>query len=128
MEKTAAKQLSPLALAFLGDAVFELYVREKLLLQGNAPAQQLHRKAVGYVCARAQSKAVEEIAGLLSPDEERVYRRGRNAHSRPPKNADVADYRRATGLEALFGYLHLCGETDRARDLFQVIWGDPPKE
>ncbi len=128
MEKTAAKQLSPLALAFLGDAVFELYVREKLLLQGNAPAQQLHRKAVGYVCARAQSKAVEEIAGLLSPDEESVYRRGRNAHSRPPKNADVADYRRATGLEALFGYLHLCGETDRARDLFQVIWGDPPKE
>ena len=85
MEKTAAKQLSPLALAFLGDAVFELYVREKLLLQGNAPAQQLHRKAVGYVCARAQSKAVEEIAGLLSPDEESVYRRGRNAHSRPPK-------------------------------------------
>lgn len=128
MEKTAAKQLSPLALAFLGDAVFGLYVREKLLLQGNAPAQQLHRKAVGYVCARAQSKAVEEIAGLLSPDEESVYRRGRNAHSRPPKNADVADYRRATGLEALFGYLHLCGETDRARDLFQVIWGDSPKE
>ena len=128
MEKTAAKQLSPLALAFLGDAVFELYVREKLLLQGNAPAQQLHRKAVGYVCALAQSKSVEEIAGLLSPDEESVYRRGRNAHSRPPKNADVADYRRATGLEALFGYLHLCGETDRARDLFQVIWGDSPKE
>ena len=128
MEKTAAKQLSPLALAFLGDAVFELYVREKLLLQGNARAQQHHRKAVGYVCARAQSKAVEEIAGLLSPDEESVYRRGRNAHSRPPKNADVADYRRATGLEALFGYLHLCGETGRARDLFQVIWGDPPKE
>ena len=128
MEKTAAKQLSPLALAFLGDAVFGLYVREKILLQGNAPAQQLHRKAVGYVCARAQSKAVEEIAGLLSPDEESVYRRGRNAHSRPPKNADVADYRRATGLEALFGYLHLCGETDRARDLFQVIWGDSPKE
>ena len=113
MEKTAAKQLSPLALAFLGAAVFEMYVREKLLLQGNAPAQQLHRKAVGYVCARAQSKAVEEIAGLLSPDEESVYRRGRNAHSRP---------------EALFGYLHLCGETDRARDLFQVIWGDSPKE
>lgn len=128
MEKAAARQMSPLALAFLGDAVFELYVREKLLLQGNAPAQQLHRKAVGYVCARAQSKAVEEIAGLLSPDEESVYRRGRNAHSRPPKNADVADYRRATGLEALFGYLHLCGETDRARDLFQVIWGDSPKE
>ena len=128
MEKTAAKQLSPLALAFLGDAVFELYVREKLLLQGNAPAQQLHRKAVGYVCARAQSKAVEEIAGLLTPDEESVYRRGRNTHSHPPKNADVADYRRATGLEALFGYLHLCGETDRARDLFQVIWGDSPKE
>ena len=128
MEKAAARQMSPLALAFLGDAVFGLYVREKLLLQGNAPAQQLHRKAVGYVCARAQSKAVEEIAGLLSPDEESVYRRGRNAHSRPPKNTDVADYRRATGLEALFGYLHLCGETDRARDLFQVIWGDPPKE
>ena len=71
---------------------------------------------------------MEEIAGLLWPGEGSVYRRGRNAHSRPPKNADVADYRRATGLEALFGYLHLCGETDRARDLFQVIWGDSPKE
>ena len=128
MEKAAARQMSPLALAFLGDAVFGLYVRKKILLQGNAPAQQLHRKAVEYVCARAQSKAVEEIAGLLTPDEESVYRRGRNAHSRPPKNADAADYRRATGLEALFGYLHLCGETDRARELFQVIWGDPPKE
>lgn len=128
MDKTAAKQMSPLALAFLGDAVFELYVREKLLEQGNAPAQQLHRKAVGYVCARAQSQAVEEISGLLTPEEEGVFRRGRNAHSHPPKNADVADYRRATGLEALFGYLHLCGDTARARELFEVIWGDSPKE
>lgn len=128
MDKTAAKQMSPLALAFLGDAVFELYVREKLLEQGNAPAQQLHKKAIGYVCARAQSRAVGEISGLLTPEEEGVFRRGRNAHSHPPKNADVADYRRATGLEALFGYLHLCGETARARELFEVIWGDSPEE
>lgn len=128
MDKTAAKQMSPLALAFLGDAVFELYVREKLLEQGNAPAQQLHRKAIGYVCARAQSRSVEKISDLLTPEEEGVFRRGRNTHSHPPKNADVADYRRATGLEALFGYLHLCGETHRARELFEVIWGNSPEE
>lgn len=128
MEKAAVKQMSPLALAFLGDAAFELRVREKLLEQGNAPVQQLHRKAVRFVCAEAQSRAVELLEGLLTEEEAQVFKRGRNTHSHPPKNADVADYRRATGLEALFGYLHLCGETDRARDLFQVIWGDSPKE
>ncbi len=126
MEKAAVKQMSPLALAFLGDAAFELRVREKLLEQGNAPVQQLHRKAVSFVCAEAQSRAVELLEGLLTEEEAQVFKRGRNTHSHPPKNADVADYRRATGLETLFGYLHLCGSLDRERELFEIIWEKMP--
>ena len=111
------KQLSPLTLAFLGDAVFELLVRERFVTDGNAPVAKLHKKTV------AQSRAIFLLEGLLSEEETDIYKRGRNANGHHvPKNADPVEYRRATGLEALFGYLYLKGEQARIRFLFDHIW------
>ena len=114
--------LSPLALAFVGDGVYELLAREHLLSQGNAPVGRLHSRTVELVSAAAQSDAYERIAPLLSPEEEAVYRRGRNANTtRCPKHTEPAVYRRATGVEALFGWLYLTGRVARANELFGVI-------
>ena len=124
MNRSDAKQLSPLTLAFLGDAVFELRVREKLAGQGSMPVQQLHKKAVAYVCARAQANAVANLDGVLTEEELSIFKRGRNTHSHVHKNARTADYRLATGLEALFGFLHIAGEFDREAELFEYIWQD----
>lgn len=116
------KLQSPLALAFLGDAVYELMVREHLAKMGTMPAHQLHVKAVKLVKAAAQAKGAEAIMPKLTEDEISIFKRGRNAHSNTmPKNANPQEYRHATGLEALFGYLHLKGEYDRERELFNMI-------
>lgn len=116
-------QFSPLVLAFLGDAVFEVFVREKLLVcGGNRPSSELQRLSAGEVCCGAQAAAAELLLPVLSEEETAVYRRGKNA--RPghiPRNADPADYHKATALEALFGYLYLCGRADRLRELFALI-------
>jgi len=117
-----AKQYSPLSLAHLGDVVYELLVREQVMLRANMPVQKLHRATVSWVCAHAQSEAVEALLPLLTEEELSVYKRGRNAAGHVPKNADVAEYRRATGFEALFGYLYLNGEEDRLKELFSVVW------
>ncbi len=106
--------LSPLALAFVGDGVYSLLVRERLLSQANRPVSELHSQSVRDVRAEAQSAAIERILPLLSEEEEAVFKRGRNAHS----TRTGADYHRATGLEALFGYLYLAGRIDRIRELF----------
>ena len=117
------KQLSPLTLAFLGDAVFELLVRERFVTNGNPPVAKLQKKTIAVVCASAQSRAIFLLEGLLSEEETDIYKRGRNANGHHvPKNADPVEYRRATGLEALFGYLYLKGEQARIRFLFDHIW------
>lgn len=114
--------LSPLALAFLGDGVYELLAREHLLSQGNAPVGRLHSRTVELVSAGAQSAAYERIAPLLTSEEAAIYRRGRNANStRCPKHTDPAVYRRATGVEALFGWLYLSGRVERMNQLFRSI-------
>lgn len=114
--------LSPLALAFVGDAVYSLLTREKLAAQG-VHASRLHGLSVRLVSAPAQAAAAERIAPLLSEEEMSVYKRGRNAHSSTtPKNATSREYHAATGLEALFGYLHLKGNVERIGQLFAVIW------
>lgn len=120
------KLLSPLTLAYIGDAVFELMVRERIVRAGNAPVNQLHHLAVRRVCAAAQHEAAMMLLPTLSDEEAAIYRRGRNAHSHPPKNADPAAYRSATGLEALFGYLYLKGEQERISALFAQIWDSMP--
>ena len=119
------KQMSPLSLAFVGDAVFELFVREKLVCAGNCPVKTLHRRAVEQVCCQAQSAAGQRLFDSLTPEEQDIFRRGRNAHvNHVPKNADPADYHAATALETLFGYVYLKGELDRLRLFFSIICGE----
>ena len=108
--------LSPLALAFVGDGVYSLMVRERLLSEANRPVNDLHRMAVQAVRAEAQSAAIGRLLPLLSEEEEAVFKRGRNAHTA----RSGADYHRSTGLEALFGYLYLAGRIDRVRELFAL--------
>ncbi len=114
------RTVSPLALAFVGDGVYEMLVRERLVCLANRPPRELHKEAVSLVRAEAQAAAMETILPLLTEKELSVYKRGRNAHT--ARNSD--EYHRATGLETLFGYLYLSGEIDRVRCLFSVIMGD----
>lgn len=108
--------LSPLALAFVGDGVYSLMVRERLLSQANRPVNDLHRLAVAEVRAEAQAAAIKRILPVLTEQEEAVFKRGRNAHTA----RSGADYHNATGLEALFGYLYLSDQIDRVRELFAL--------
>jgi len=107
--------LAPLVLAYIGDSVYEVYVRGELVKQhSDMPVYKLHKEAVKYVRAHAQSNSIIAIADLLTEQETAIYKRGRNAKSPTvPKNADVGEYRRATGFEALIGYLYLTGDSER---------------
>lgn len=116
------KRMGALTLAFIGDAVFEVFVRERLVCQAERPVSKLHRAAVKQVCAKAQAGFVQKLLPILTPGEQEILRRGRNAHSNHvPKNSDPAEYHAATAFEALFGYLYLSGRLDRLRELFQAI-------
>lgn len=111
--------LSPLDLAFVGDGVFDLLCRELLLRGGSCPVKKLHQRKTELVNCQAQARALEKLWPGLSEEERAVALRGRNAHvGHVPKNADIADYHGATALEALFGWLYLRGDIDRARELF----------
>lgn len=119
------KQLSPLALAFAGDAVFELFVRERLVCMGNRPVKKLHGLSVKRVCAAAQAESVEKLLPILTDGEKEILRKGRNAHTNHvPKNAEVSQYHAATAFEVLFGYLYLSGDIERLRTLFNYICGE----
>lgn len=116
---------SPLTLAFLGDAVFGLLVREALVKAANRPVDKLHKLSVQSVNAAAQAKAAKKLLPMLSEEELAVLKRGRNAHSgHTPKNQSEGDYHYATGLESLFGWLYLKDENERLRELFGVIYED----
>lgn len=113
------KELSPLVLAYIGDAVFELFVRTMVLSLGNAPVNKMHKRSREIVKAKGQSDMYFKISDKLTEEEQSVFRRGRNAKSHTmPKNADLMDYKHATGLEALFGYLYLQGNMERLTELF----------
>lgn len=108
LEEKDLRTYSPLTLAYIGDGVYELVIRTVLVKKGNCPVNQLHRKASSLVKAASQSAMMEFIEPMLTEEEHSVYRRGRNAHSPTmAKHATMADYRRATGFEALMGYLYL---------------------
>jgi len=114
--------LSPLTLAYIGDAVFELFVRVTLLQQGSTKVTALHNETVQYVRAGAQADFLRVIEPLLTEEEKAIVRRGRNAKStRTPKNADLQTYHYSTALEALVGYLYLQGQWDRLQDLLGKI-------
>lgn len=124
MSSKRAADFSPLALAYLGDGVYELYVRERILRENeNLPAYALHKSAVHYVSASAQSASMHAVEPMLDERETAVYKRGRNAKSPTvPKNADVGDYRRATGFEALLGFLYLEGEEERLSEIMNAAF------
>lgn len=114
-------QLPPLFLAYVGDAVFELYVRRKLVGEKAQPIRQLHRKATKIVRAGGQDHILRQIEPLLTEEEADIVRKGRNTKSRVPKNADMAAYRRATGFEALLGWLYLNGRQERLNELLDGV-------
>ena len=114
--------LSPLALAFLGDAVFDILVREHLLLEANRPVRKLHQESAKRVNAGDQAQAVVKITPLLTEEEAAVLRRGHNAKpGHVPAGCTREEYAQATALEALFGWLWLSGRFERARELFGMI-------
>lgn len=116
------KQLSPSVLAFVGDGVYSLLVREKLA-QVNRKSAELHSLSIKLVNAASQAHAYEFIEPELSEEEVSVYKRGRNFHtSSSPKNSTKGEYHMATGIETLFGYLHLSHYDERAQELFEIIW------
>lgn len=113
--------VSELALAHVGDAVFELLVRAELCSAGSAKMKELHARAVARVTAPAQAALVETLLPHLSPEETAVYKRGRNAHThQAPKSASPGQYARATGLETLFGWLWLTGQKERVSELYAL--------
>lgn len=112
---------SPLSLAFLGDCVFEIIIRTIVVARGNRQAGSLHKAKSGVVNAKVQSQMVEALMEHLTEEERAVYKRGRNAKPHTvAKNASVNDYRKSTGLEALYGYLYLKGEEDRLLELTKL--------
>ena len=121
-----SRTASSAALAYLGDAVIELMVRERLVEEGYTSSKTLNAKALDFVRAPAQAAAMSRIMPLLGEEEDAVFHRGRNiGHTSTPKSATVSEYRTATGMEALFGYLYITGNTERARELFAIAY---PKE
>lgn len=114
----APMQVSPLSLAYIGDAVYEVYIRSYIMRSDNMPVAKLHKAATRYVSAKAQAQIVKSIMDDFTAEELSVYKRGRNAHSyTSAKNADIVDYRMATGLEALLGYLHIKKDTARLEEI-----------
>lgn len=125
MNKHDAMQYSPLTLAFMGDAVYEQLVRKKLILSANRPANMLHKLTIQRVCAEYQAAAVNMLIekNLLTKDEQDILKRGRNAGGiSAPKHSTVAQYRSATGLECLFGFLYLTGQDQRIDEIFEAVW------
>ena len=111
------------ALAYLGDSVIEICVRQRLVKQGLSSSASLNKRALDYVRASAQAQAMKNILPLLDEEETAVFHRGRNiGHTNTPKSATVAEYRAATGREALFGYLYLAGKGARIAQLFDAAY------
>ena len=122
-DKLDPKIYNPLALAYIGDTVNDLFIRTKVLEKGNRHVTVLHKEAVSFVKAQAQAKSARAIESVLTEDELRVLKWGRNAKSNTsPKNADIADYRMATGLETLIGYLYLNQSMDRLCELLEIAY------
>ena len=115
------RTFSPLALAYIGDSVFDIIIRTKVIAKGNVPVSKMHKACSDVVRASAQAQLLDAIGDELNDDEAEVVRRGRNAKSKTTaKNASVIDYRNATALEALLGYLYMTGEIQRMQELVKI--------
>ena len=123
MTKKEINAMSALALAHIGDGVFELLVRTKLCLLGGTTNGRLHKETVALVRAAKQAEFAEKLQPLLTEEEQGLYRRGRNTHVHGvPKSVTPVQYAKATGLEALFGALYLMGQKERLQELFAALW------
>lgn len=121
MKHTDPSQLSPLVLAYIGDSIYDLVIKTWVIEQGNMQVNKLNKKTSSIVKAESQSAMIGVIEPMLSEHEEAVYKRGRNAKScTSAKNASIGDYRRATGFEALMGYLYLSGQYERMMELVKA--------
>lgn len=121
MQEVDIKSYSPLTLAYIGDSVYDLIIRSIVVNKGNRPVQKLHKETSGLVQASAQSLMMRTMQSQLTQEELAVYKRGRNAKSvSPAKNQSITDYRRATGFEALMGYLYLQNDWKRIFDLIKM--------
>ena len=121
MKKEDVFMLNGLTLAYIGDCVFELLIRRKMIEQGERKINILHKKTTAVVCARSQAVLYDRIEGLLNEKESEILKRGRNANSSSvPKNCSVIEYRKATGIEALFGYLYLTGDNEKIESLITL--------
>lgn len=122
LKKSDIEMFNPLVLAYVGDAIYAAFVRTLLVSKGSMPVSKLHKNSILYVKAKAQAEILESIHPMLTEEEQTIVRRGRNTKSATvPKNADMSDYRYATGFEALVGYLYLVGNIDRLMELFNKI-------
>ena len=124
LDELQVRMMNPLVLAYIGDTVYDLFVRTYLIYSYDIPVHQLHVKATAFVKAAAQSKTLHDIESSLTEDEIYIVKRGRNAKSGTiPRNADVTEYRWATGFESLLGYLYLLGKRERICQIFDIILG-----
>ena len=128
LSKREAAQINPVTLAFVGDAVYSLYVRERLTLEVGGKSAELQRVAAKVVSAQGQSEFLDKVLPLFTEEEEDIFRRGRNAKkATKSKNASAGEYARSTGFEAVLGYLYLTGEDERIARLLSLIDEDELK-
>ena len=121
IEDIDIRTYSPLVLAYIGDGIYELMIRTMIVSKGNIPVNKMHKKSAALVKAGTQSAMMDVLMEELTPEEITVFKRGRNAKSATSaKNASIHDYRRATGFEALMGYLYLTGQSKRMTELIQM--------
>lgn len=120
INQSDVKQMSPLVWAYMGDAVYEKFIREYVIRQGLCKNGLLHKKSIRYVSAKAQAKIVEKLENFFTEEEKDIVRRGRNSNPHSTaKNADIIEYKYATGLEALLGYLFLTEQTERLEEILK---------
>lgn len=125
LDEVSARNLNPQVLAFIGDGVYSLYIRHKLMLSSELKGKDLHNQVTSYVKAGGQSNFIATLLPLFTDTEMSVFKRARNHKTlSQAKNAKVVDYRRATGLEAVLGYLYLIGNTDRLNEILKLSIGE----
>ena len=124
-DEKECKNLNPQVLAFVGDGVYSMYIRHKIVLSENIKGKELHAQVTNYVKAKGQSDFIERLLPTLTEEELAVYKRARNHKTlSQAKNANIVDYKRATGLEAVIGYLYLSGKIDRLNEILKLSVGE----
>ena len=125
IDKGVAQNMHPQVLAFIGDGVYSMYIRQRVVLQDNIKGSDLHNAVTNYVKATGQSNFIEKLLPIFTETEMAVFKRARNHKTlSQSKNASIIDYRRATGLEAVIGYLYLIGDLDRLNEILQYSVGE----